>query len=576
VCERLLERLQELEPEDRELCEVLALIDRPSSPTLLERCREFGADTQRRIDGLVKARVLARTLEEDQEQVRLADPYAARVLRTTLRPQDKRRLHGLIAQALASRKRREGALEVATHLRAAGDDAAAYPLYVQAARRVAREGRFGEVLDICDAAEQVRAKAELSLDPAERPKLARWLHLLRGEALLARQAWDEAVAPLAAAAEAARQEGDSSAIARTTGSLGRAHYRAGRFSEAEPLLSSALRSAEQGAPERAAALRALADIALRGGRLEEAEGLWSGAMEAAASMGSRDAVARAKRGLAHLRAIQGRLQDAVELLGQADDLLNPDGDHRVRAGVLARAIELDTASGRFGASLYRAETLVELARRHGMGERLPDAYALLADLLWRLGEHEEAEDAAQQSLVFANATDRASWDSRMRTAHVLADLGKHHEALGAMPAPDAVGPSPVDDPPAQFAALSARLYAEADPARARDLATWALTRPPPLLLLSGVRVAQDAASALLSLGHTEAARNAVKRGLKLLSATDDGLRLELLVTMQRASPDPRVMDAIRQIALRMMPLMPLNAVESFRARDVIRLALMEP
>jgi tetratricopeptide (TPR) repeat protein len=581
VGERLLEKLQALEPEDRELCEVLALIDRPSAPALLERCRALSqtsreADTQRRIDGLVKARVLARTHEEEQEQVRLADPYAARVIRATLRPEAKRRLHGVIAQALASRKRREGALEVATHLRAAGDDAGAYPLYVQAARRVAREGRFGEVLDICDAAEQVRAKAETLLDAAERPKLARWLHLLRGEALLARQAWDEAVAPLAAAAEAARQEGDTSAIARTTGSLGRAHYRAGRFAEAEPLLSSALRSAEQGAPERAAALRALADIALRGGRLEEAEGLWSAAMDAAASMGSRDAVARAKRGLAHLRAIQGRLQDAVELLGQADDLLNPDGDHRVRAGVLARAIELDTASGRFGASLYRAETLVELARRHGMGERLPDAYALLSDLLWRLGEHEESEDAAQQSLVFANATDRASWDSRMRTAHVLADLGKHHEAFGAMPAPDAVGPSPVDDPPAQFAALSARLYAEADPARARDLATWALTRPPPLLLLSGVRIAQDAASALLALGHADAARNAVKRGLKLLSPADDGLRLELLVIMQRASPDPRVMDAIRQIALRMTPLMPQNAVESFRARDVIRLALMEP
>ncbi|MEQ1503399.1 MAG: serine/threonine-protein kinase [Myxococcota bacterium] len=582
---RVIDRIDELDGASRELCELLAVLDRPAAPGLLERCRGDDPDTGRRIDGLVSQRILSSRIprstaggwiaDETQEEVQLADPCAARVIRSELPPDRSRTLHGAVAQALAARKRRANALEVARHLRASGDEGAAYPLYVQAARRAAREARFGEVLDICDAADEVRELGEGAVDPIERPRLRRWLHLLRGEALLARRAWDEAVEPLEAAAAAARDEGDPTSIARTLGSLGRAHYRAGRFADAEPLLREALSTAEHGAPERASALRALADIALRAGRLDEAESLWNDAMAAAVTIGSKDGEARGRRGLAHLRAIQGRMQDAVDLLGEADDLLNPDGDYRVRAGVLARAIELDTASGRLGSALYRAESLVELSRRHGMGERLPEAYALLADLLLRLGEPAEAEDAAQQSLVFAKATDNTGWDPRLRAARVLAELGRTHEAFAALPSTDDLGASPVYDPSAQFAAVSARLYAWTEPARARDLAAWALTRPPPLLLLTGTRIALDAAVALIDVGQPEAARNAVKRGLKLLGTADgaDGIRLELLIAMQRASPDPRVLDAIRQVAEAMLPAVPATAVESFRARAEIRAAL---
>src|SRR5690606_3171634 len=86
VRDALLARVEQLEPEDRELCELLALIDRPTSTSLLERCRSFDAGTQRRLDGLVKAQMLARVLSEDSghehddELLRLADPYAARVI----------------------------------------------------------------------------------------------------------------------------------------------------------------------------------------------------------------------------------------------------------------------------------------------------------------------------------------------------------------------------------------------------------------------------------------------------------------------------------------------------------------
>ena len=217
-----------------------------------------------------------------------------------------------------------------------------------------------------------------------------------------------------------------------------------------------------------------------------------------------------------------------------------------------------------------------------MGERLPEAYALLADLLVRLGEPAEAEDAAQQSLVFAKATDVVGWESRLRAARVLADLGKTAEAFVALPPSDQLAASPVYDPPAQYAVMSARLYAKADPARARDLTAWALGRPPPLLVLTGTRIAQDAALALIAIGAPDAARNAIKRGLKLLGAGGDGIRLELLIVMQQASPDPRVLDAIRQVVERVLPLLPpsrehaskpSSVMESFRARAGIREAM---
>jgi tetratricopeptide (TPR) repeat protein len=446
---------------------------------------------------------------------------------------------------------------------------------VQAARRAAREGRFSEVIEICDAAEQIREFSEPGLEGRERIKLRRWLFLLRGEALLARRAWEDALAPLEAAVACARLEGDAAAVARCLGSLGRAFYRLGRFADAAPLLQESLDHADQGAPERASATRALADIEMRLGKIESAETLWEEALRVSMDIGSRDAEARARRGLAHLRAIQGRLGDAGDLLTQADDLLNPDGDYRVRAGVLARAVELDTAAGRLGSALYRAELLVELARRHGMGDRLPEAYALLATILAALGDPAEARDAAHQALVFSRAAASPGWDARVRAARVLLDLDQPAEALDALPAPEELPQGRVYDPPAQVAALRARLVAMEDPSQARDLAAWALTRPAPLLVLAAARISLDAAIALMAAAQPDAARQAVKRGLKLVQggSESDGLRLELLVTMHAAGPDERVMEAIKLVVARMLPLLPAHTAERFRARPVVRDAL---
>jgi len=559
-----------LDPEQRDVCELLAVLDRPASTGLLERCRPHDSDTPRVLDALVRLGIMSRTAVDAREVVTLVDPYTARVLRSELSPERRRDIHHAIGKALAARRRRSSGEEVAFHLRMAGDHAGAYPLYVQAARRVARDGRFAEVIDLCSVADELRAAGEAELAPVPAAHLRRWLYLLRGEALLARRGWDEAVAPLSEALAAARIEGDPGAMARCLVSLGRAHYRAGRFAVAEPLLRESLTIALPDAPERTGALRALADIALRLGRLDEAERLWTEALAVSLDTGNKDVEARSRRGLAHLRAIQGDLDAASELLAESDQLLGPEGDYRVRAGVLARAVELDTAAGRLASAAYRADILIELARRHGMCERLPEAYALLAELRLRVGDHEGAHAATQQNVVFTRATAGIGWEPRLRAARALAELGHRAEAIAALPAEEEVPSSAVDDPPAQLAAVRAQLIAEDDPLRARDLAGWAMSRPPPLLSLAGARVALDSARALLRAGSTGAARNAVKHGLARLGSGGDGLRLELLVVMQEVAPDPRVTDALGALAARAVPQLPPGTHDSFAARPVIR------
>jgi len=571
-------RIEALDEPTRDLAEILALLDRPASEALLQRCVAGDPDAAMavpsQVESMVQSGVLARQQDEAQELLVLAHPCAARVVRGMLDGHRKRHHHGRIARALRARRRRANALEIAHHRRLSGDLEGAYPLYVQAARRAAREGRYSEVLDICRRGQALRNTAERALDAEERARMARWLHLLTGEALLARRSWTEAIAPLQAALEEARKEDDDQAVSRCLSALGRAHYRCASYADAEPLLREALLRGAEHTTERAAATRALADIELRQGRMSEAKSLWQSALDEAIDSGNRSAEARARRGLAHYQAIAGRLDTAASLLAEADDLLASADEPRVRAGVLARLIELESAAGRMGSAVWRAEALVELARQRDMAERLPEAYALLAHILAFLGDDEDAHDAAQQALIFANAHGGSAWAPRLHAARVLAGLGHGDVAERALPATEDLPIDPIDDPPAQLAAVRARLCAGSDPLRARDLAAWALARTPPRLSLRGARIALDAALALSTAQQTEAARSAVKRGLKQLKgAGGDALRLELLVAMHQAQPDQRVLDALAQIAPRIEAQLPPNAVGTFLARPVVREAL---
>ncbi len=564
------QQLDALDGLGAEITQFLAVLERPASSALLEKCSSSHQNVPRILDSLVKHEVLVRTTDETREQLQLSHPCAARVIRSRIDPEVLRARHRAVADALSARRRRSSALEVARHRQAGGQIAAAYPLFVQAARRSARSGAHSEVLEITDLAERLREQIDDAIDAADSSRLARWTFMLRGQAMLARGMWAAALKPLGKALSAAQEEGDESAIARCGALLGRARYRLGQYVDAEALIIDSLARFDKAAPARGTATRILADICLRKGDTGVSESMWFEALDLAIDAGSRDAEARARRGLAHLRAVQGRLQESGELLDQAEELLNPEGDSRVRAGVLARNIELDTCAGRFGSALRKSELLVDLVRRREMSERLAEAYALLAETLLALGDQAECHDAAHQALIFARAHGARTWDSKLRAARVLCFLERWDEVQDALPATEDLPTGIVDDPAAQLAAIRARLYAKTNVPRARDMATWTMVRPPPLLSIRSARIAIDASLAFSDIGHVDPARSAVKRGLKSLQGPGgDGLRLELLIAMQIARADPRVLNAAGQVAQRVAAQLSPAAAAMFRARPVI-------
>ena len=563
--------LGELDSEARAVLEIISVMRRATTPMFLARCLPEG-DTDAAIGDLIRRDLLIRDDSGSQPRVVPSDPAVVSIVKEALTKDGYKHYHALIAKTLQAVRRRDSAGEAAHHFEKAGIIERAYPLYIRAARRAARNGDYGEVLNLCKRAKRLATDAEAQMSPERTAKARRWLHMLGGEAHLTRQEWDAAVAELERAVKAARTEGDQPALARCLSSLGRAHYRKAALAEAAPYLDESLRLAEARAPERASAARAYADIMLRSGNFERAEALWGQALRIAMEQESTDAEARARRGLAHLRALQGRLSDSADLLDDAEDLLEADGDARVRASVIARSIELDVAAGRFGVAMHRGEQLVELTVSHGLSHRLPEAWSLLALTFSRIGRREEAARAAQKALRFAMATSpRRSWSSALRACRILVRSADSREMLEAL---SDLGPRELDDPPAQVAVIKGRHLALRSPRAALDQVRWAVGRAPPYLCLAAAAISLDATLALTDIDEIEDARRAAKRGLKQLTGDGaDGLRLELLLALHEASPDDRVIHAAGQLAERIRANLAQPVAATFAARADIRRAL---
>ncbi len=578
VARRIEHQVVELSATEREIVQLLALLDRPAGGALVERCFPDDPSIARAVDDLVEIGLLDRHTDEHQELVSLADPCAPRVIRTLVPPEIEPELHLRLAQSLQARRRRANALEVAHHLRLAGRVGEAWPRYVEAARRSAREGLYSEVIEICRFAESIEAQAASLGDPTETLRNRRWQYLLKGEALASRRAWADAIAPLTDAVAVAREDGDQDSISRCLGSLGRAHHRLGRYAEAEPLLREALDHLGQGAPDRASTLRTLADVQLQRGALEEAERLWTEAHGLATELGNPDAEARALRGVGHLRGLRGQLEAASALLARADDLLHhDDGDYRVRAGVLARAATIDLAQGQYGRALYRAELLVELAKTHGMADRMPIAYAQLAEVQAGLGDHAEALAAVHQCMVFAGASSRPCADARLRAARVLLDLGQPADAWQALPTVEDLVESPISTPLAQLTLLRARISATDDAARTRTMCEQTLQDARPLDVLVQTNLFVDAIKALFLARQGDLADVVARKALEHLEAIvpADGLRLEVWLLRQQieaGETHPAARESteqVRQLARRLLPVLPPQAAEHFRRRPGI-------
>ena len=571
VQRQTLERMKGLSRDARELATFVALFDRAVALGVVQRCSR--ADLRSAWPEALDSGLLR--MVDAEERLWFQHPASARVIRAALGEESRRRGHATVARALTNRRRRsKNSEEVAIHLERAGDFKKAYPSYIEAARSASRRNAYGEVIALTDAASRLRGEAEAHLDGAEVIRLRCRLMQTRGEALLARGDWRGAMKALRSAVEAARQSEDRSVLGRCLGSLGRALYRQGQFDQAVEPLREALQFCEPGGPERGPSVRALADLSLRNGSFEEAETLWREALQVAVANSERDGEARARRGLAHLRALQVRLDEAAVLLDEAEELLYPEGDQRVRCSTMARSIELDLAAGRLAAAQHRSASLVAALRSGGHSERMPEAFALSARAACLLGRREEAEAHLQQCQTFLSAASTNQWSARLLSTRLWLDLEALDEAEASLPADTDLPHMPIDEPAVQLAALRARIFARQRQRSARDLATWCLVRTPPMMVIRTADILVDVSDALRCLGDTAQARSAAKKAIRLASESGtDGIALQGLLALYRAQPEERVLRAIARVSARIVAGLPRDLAADFRNRKSIAEAL---
>jgi tetratricopeptide (TPR) repeat protein len=555
------ERLAALQPDGLALAEALAVFGRPTAvePLLAAARAPRGALDDLRDGGLIE------WIDEDgARSVRFAQPWAAATVFAAIHPVRRQGIHGAVADALTAQSGLAGLAEQARHREAAGQPSAAYPLLARAARLASREHRHALVLELTEHALRLAPAAERALPSEQAIELRGRLSLMRGEALLARGAWDEAREPLEQALAAARLAGTPATVGRAAAGLGRAWYHRERYDEAAPLLTEALALTPEPSADRAYALRALADLHLRRGELDQAEALWQQALDRATAL---DAEARARRGLANLRVLQNRLVEASEQLDRADSQLRAGGAARVRVAVLARLIELDLAAARFATAQRRSEELVDLAEREELESCLAEAWITRVEVLVRTAPGAAVSAALDKAATWVRLDPPRAGLLRIRFARSLAILRRFDQALAVLPDPLALDADPIEDPAGQHGALRALASAARHPSRAVELAHWCLRRPPPRLRLRHFALLVDAGEALRLAGDIAGPRAVAKRGLAALDAEGyDGPRLELLALFARVDPDPRIRDALDRVLERIRTDQPPAIADALAAR----------
>ena len=387
---------------------------------------------------------------------------------------------------------------------------------------------------------------------------------------------ESAMNQLDIAATAARTEGSPEAASRALLALGLAVHKAGQRDRATQTLTEAAHGWAGDPLGRATVLRLLGELALHAGDVTASEVHWGEALAVARQSRATGAALRAQGGQALVLAIGGELFGALDLLAGMSETRGAAQDASALARVLACAAEVENAMGLFAPALQRVERLVELVNHNELASHRPDALALLSETLVAIGMNGGAAKAASQAVDLGRARGGPrSISPRLRAARTLCELGRFPEAQDAVHNLPTPIPSQLDDPEGQLLAVRARIEANSRPRRGQALASEALDRPPALLPLATGRIHLDAAHALITSDHNNAARVAVKRALKLVQGIGArGLKFELLLAFHEAVPDHRVAEAAARTALAISEQLSERAAESLHERaavaDVLR------
>lgn len=527
------QRLVSLSAEARSLLEAVALLGTEAPLGLVAAVVGLHrSDAVRATDVLSAAGLVQRRTKGVEELLAIGSELLRDVVHGELSAERRVALHRAIAELLLARtRRRSDALNdlILRHLQAAGDQARAYPMLMQAARKRLAAGQVEPAQRLLRKALDIRSGAEQSLPAEEAGALRRQLWTLHGE--IAQRAGDltDAMDAWSAALSEARSAGDAPAEARALSGLALAQVSHGELEAAVGGLEQARAALPVGDPMWAPVARALADTWLRLGRVDQAAAGWHRVAAVASDMGSERLEAQALAGLATIALVQEPLDRAAEALARAAGRLRILEDDVALVPVLLRLAEVRLADAWLYEARDRALEAERAARGAGLVVSRIHALGLAATALAALGTEVEARQVAREAVALARSRG-ASIHREMVLALLpvvrsLLDLGLQDEVTGLLPA-ELDDPTPgLDDPAGQLQALRARLLAWREPELAAEMVAQALARPAPPVRLAHVRIGLDCAHALVRSREAEAADViALARG----RADQPGLRLGVL------------------------------------------------
>jgi class 3 adenylate cyclase/tetratricopeptide (TPR) repeat protein len=240
--------------------------------------------------------------------------------------------------------------------------------------------------------------------------------------------WETAERDGLRAAEIFRRHGDEGGLARAWGLVGAARWWAGRAADAEEALDEARRHARASGDGRkeAESLLTLSAVLAQGPRpADEAAGRAEALLEEYA--GNRTVEAYMSHALAHLRAWQGRSEEAKSLARRYRDILRENGqeanwadaseceaDVYLMAGDADEAIRLMTEGQRRYDELGITDTTI-----------LP----FLANALYEAGRWEEAESSAERAIEGRHPLWKGLGQTTLARIRARQGRGKEAEAL---------------------------------------------------------------------------------------------------------------------------------------------------
>ncbi len=466
-------RLEEVEPRDRPVLEVLAVAARPLELDVLLDVLEDAdeEDVLDALDRLLASGIVREKRAGDRITHAVSHQKFADVVYRDLHPERRANLHRRMAAALELHYANDtGAMEiVGEHYRKAGDAGKAYRYLVAAARRLASRSLAQEAWDLTERAGTLEQMAMTDLPPDVFRELRRDNLMVRAGVHYNRAEWDDAEKSYRAALTLAEEAGDAEQSTNIRLRLATVLRRRGDYAASQVFAEQALEAARRlhhraGVAE---ALHCMAALAWARGELDACEQLANEGLMIA--QGSQLAEQRASLLLAltAAQATRGSLASATTGLTEAEGIFRELRMKRPRCLALANIAELLTWQGEPLQARQRAYTAVHLAQEldYKLGRTAAERAMALAAL--DLGLYDEAARGLAEAAAVAR---EIQLNEELLACHVglaLLAMERGDEQRGVETALRGLalaqdGPDPEQTRPLLHA-LAARGLASADP-----------------------------------------------------------------------------------------------------------------